>query len=364
MNRKRTLLALALIGLIALVATTGCNETQAADLSSLVTQAAQAEVQPTAPPATPIVIALVVTPTTRPTELPVHEPIAHLTPATPSPTPAPTEEAPKAEVTVAAGNVRNGPGLAYPVIGQVSQGDVLAVLGRNMPGDWLQVAWGDEPAWLSSSLVALNGDITGLEVAETLTLPPASPTPTPTPQPNEVPYCDSVPIRGFGTIWGEHPAVAATLGCPSWPYREQGTNAATQTFEHGLMLWLAADTSGGGDPVYVLFDTGEYQRFPDMGPADPAAVGDIPAGFHPPGDRFSKVYWEGTGVRVRQRLGYATGPQIDSPGAYQQFWNGRMFWTGALDRIFVLCDYWQWDETGENGVQIRSWADFEDTFGD
>jgi hypothetical protein len=369
MNRKRTLSMLILIGLTVLVVAAGCSESQAATLSSPASQTTH-EIQPTIPPPTPIVITLVVTPTPQPPESPGPQSAPSLTRVIPSPTPSPTKESPdvspeedplKAEVTVAAGNVRSGPGLGYPVIGQVSRGDILIVFGRNAPGDWLQITWGDRSGWLSSSLVKLNSAITGLEVAEAPAPPPASPTPTP--QPSEVPYCDSVPIRGFGTIWGEHPSVAATLGCPSWPYREQGTDAAAQTFEHGLMLWLAADASGGGDPVYVLFDTGEYQRFPDMGPADPAAVGDIPASSYPPGDRFSKVYWEGTGVRVRQRLGFATGSQIDSPGAYQQFWNGRMFWTGALDRIFVLYDYWQWDETGENGVQIRSWTDFEDTFG-
>jgi hypothetical protein len=366
MNRKRTLLTLTLIGLTILIVATGCNESQAAALSSPATQTTQ-EMQPTTLPPTPIVITLVVTPTPQPMEPPVHQSSPSPAYIIPSPTPSATEESSKeestkAEVTVAAGNVRSGPGLAYPVIGQVSQGDVLVVLGRNVPGDWLQIAWGDESAWLSSSLVAPSGDVTSLAVAEAPAPPPTPPTPTT--EPSQVPYCDSVPIRGFGTIWGEHPAVAATLGCPSWPYREQGTDAAAQTFEHGLMLWLAADTSGGGDPVYVLFDSGEYQRFPDVGPADPAAVDDIPAGFYPPGDRFSKVYWEGTGARVQQRLGYATGPQIDSSGAYQQFWNGRMFWTGALDRIFVLYDYWQWDEAGENGIQIRSWVGFQDTFGD
>jgi hypothetical protein len=370
MNRKRTLLTLTLIGLIVLVVATGCSESQATTLPSPPTQTIR-EIQPTIPPPTSIVVMLVVTPTPQPTEIPGRQSAPSPTRVIPSPTPTSTEESPaaspeedslKAEVTVAAGNVRSGPGLAYPVIGQVSRGDVLIVLGRNAPGDWLQIARDDRSGWLSGSLVKLNSDVTGLEVAEVPAPPPASPTATP--GPSQVPYCDSVPMRGFGTIWGEHPAVAATLGCPSWPYREQGTGAAAQTFEHGLMLWLAADTSGGGDPVYVLFDTGEYQRFPDMGPADPAAVGDISAGFYSPGDRFSKVYWEGTGVRVRERLGFATGSQIDSPGAYQQFWNGRMFWTGVLDRIFVLYDYWQWDEAGENGVQIRSWVGFQDTFGD
>lgn len=285
----------------------------------------------------------------------------------PTPTPRPAHEAPEAEVVVTAGNVRSGPGLAYPVIGQVSRGDTLAVLKRNEPGDWLQIVWGDTPAWLSASLVELNVDESDLEVVKAVDPPPATPTPVPlapTPRSVQAPKCETVPIRGFGKVWGEHPQVAATLGCPSWPYREEGTDAAVQLFEHGLMLWLAADSSYNGDPVYVLFDTGEYQRFPDMGPADPAAVGDVPDGFHAPGDRFSKVYWEGTGARVQQRLGRAVGPQMESPGAYQQFERGRMFWTGRLDRIFVLYDYWWWDEGRENGTRIRSWTSFEDIFGD
>lgn len=374
MNRKQTLLALTLIGLSALVAVTGCSQTGTPTSSpgaQFVQQEVQEEVEPTISPATPIIITVVVTPTPRPTELPIRESVPSATHAVSSPTPAATEESPDqsleegfplAKVSVAAGNVRNGPGLAYAVVGQVSEGDILEVLGRNESGDWLQIFWSGRSAWLSSSLVALNAGITGLQVVETITPPPAPPTPAS--ESTQTLYCDSVPIRGFGTVWSEHPEVAATLGCVSWPYGEQGTDAAIQTFEHGLMLWLAADSSLGDDPVYALFDSGEYQRFPDMGPADPAAGGDIPEGFYAPGDRFGKVYWEGTGARVRQRLGYATGLQIDSPGAYQQFWNGRMFWAGAIDRIFVLYDYWQWDEAGQNGVQIRSWVEFEDMFGD
>jgi len=41
---------------------------------------------------------------------------------------------------------------------------------------------------------------------------------------------------------------------------------------------------------------------------------------------------------------------MDSPGAFQQFWYGRMFWLGAIDRIFVLDDY------------PHVWQSFEDTF--
>jgi hypothetical protein len=41
---------------------------------------------------------------------------------------------------------------------------------------------------------------------------------------------------------------------------------------------------------------------------------------------------------------------MDSPGAFQQFWYGRMFWLGAIDRVVVLDDY------------PHVWQSFEDTF--
>jgi hypothetical protein len=387
MNIKWSLCTLTLTGLILFMATTGCRNAQG-NVAWQPTALAVPEETHTATPTPTLTTTPPVSAPRRsqPQATPAgvaesHSLTADRTPEAthvPPPTPTPTQEPPKAEVVVEAGNVRSGPGLAYPVVGQVNQRDILLILKRDEAGNWLQIAWTEEPtsesdsplelsgqverAWLSASLVRLNKDVSSLEMAEALTPPPAPPTATP--HLIQVPYCDSVPIRGFGQVWGAQPEIAATLGCPSWPYSEEGTDAAVQIFEHGLMLWLAADSSYSSDPVYVLFDTGEFQRFPDLGPADPAAIGDVPAGFHALGERFSKAYWEGTGARVRQRLGYATSSSMDSPGAYQQFGNGRMLWIGVVDRIFVLYDYWKWDESGEDSVQVRSWIGLQDTFGD
>jgi hypothetical protein len=371
MKQQQSLIVLILLGLLILTAGSGCTETAS--------QAA-ARVEATArPSATATSLAVAGRPISQqagsaprkgdaPREEALPEAATALTPqptGTALPTPVATSaaalEVPMAEVIVDAGNLRSRPGLAYPVVGVVRRGDVLNVLNRNRAGDWLQIGWEEEPAWLSASLVTLTLSVSELEVAEAIDPPPAAAPVAPAAL--EVPKCDTVPIRGFGTVWGGHLQVAATLGCPSWPYREEGTEAAVQSFEHGLMLWLAADSSYGGDPVYALFENGEYQRFPDMGPADPAVVEAVSEGYYAPGDLFSKVYWEGTGARVRERLGRATGPQLASSGAYQQFDRGRMFWMEAADSIFVLYDYWEWDESGQNGTHIRSWTAFEDRFG-
>jgi len=342
MNRKRVLSGLALLSLVVL----GWAAPGA-------TIAAEPAATPAVSPAT--------TPTAPVASTAVSQPVPS---PQPGPTLTPTPATISAVVAVAAGNVRSGPGMAYPVIGQVRQGDSLAVVHRDEAGSWLQIVWEREPAWLSLSLVSLSADVSKLSVGEALPPPTAAAQATPVSAGPTPPMCDSVPIRGFGQVWGERPEVAAGLGCPSgWPAGEQGTTAVAQAFEHGLMLWLAGDSASEGDPIYVLFDTGDFQRFPNMGAVDAAVTSEVPAGFYPPADRFAKVYWEGTGARVKERLGYATDQPADSAASYQEFWNGQMIWVDALKRIFALYDYWEYDKANDTSTRVRAWAGFEDTFG-
>jgi hypothetical protein len=263
-----------------------------------------------------------------------------------------------------AANVRQGSSLEHEVIGVVRKNDRITALGRTADGNWLLIDYGDQVGWLASDLVEPSVALSLLPTSADLEaiagdLPEAQPaavTEKSEPQPI---YCDDTPIRGFGKVWGDHLDVQNTLGCPYGG--EQGTKAAVQTFQHGLMLWLESDSRYRADPVYVFFNDGNYQRFGDLGAADPAKVGTVPAGFHPVGDKFSKVYWEGTGVRVKERLGYATSELENTAGAFQQFSRGRMFWAEALDRIFVIYDYYYYDDD-DNYIRVRTWASYEDTF--
>jgi len=38
-----------------------------------------------------------------------------------------------------------------------------------------------------------------------------------------------------------------------------------------------------------------------------------------------------------------------------------MFWAEAIDRIFVIYDYYSYDNQG-NSTHVRAWAGYEDTF--
>ena len=99
-----------------------------------------------------------------------------------SETPTPTTEAactPVITVTAAFGvNVRRGPGVAYPIVTTLAQGETAPINGRNPSGSWWRVDL-DRPGgpefWVSDDVVetACTAEVTAVST-------PAPPTPTPT----------------------------------------------------------------------------------------------------------------------------------------------------------------------------------------
>jgi len=86
-------------------------------------------------------------------------------------------------------NVRTGPGTAYPVIGVLSQGDVVEVVGKNATGPsinsgqstWLQIAYNERQAWIAAAYVDLTGSLAEVpEVVAPSLIGPKAAAPTPT----------------------------------------------------------------------------------------------------------------------------------------------------------------------------------------
>jgi hypothetical protein len=275
-------------------------------------------------------------------------------------------------------NVRSGPGLAFDVVDTIDAKATIMVTGRAAGRNWLQIEYRGRVAWLAGDLVKhqalLNRlpmvDTSGL-VADRNVLPandaleaevdaimaePARPL-----------TCGDQPIRGFGTVWREHPEVHALLGCPFIDFRqnEHATRAAVQTFQHGWLLWLETDTVANVDPIYIFFeDTGAYDRFGDQPLADAHGYGLTPRGFYKVGDRFARVYFEILSSQDRGRLGLAIDEARDSLGAFQEFETGRMFWAGQADRIYVIYQgFYDLNGSGQP-TYIQGWTSFEDTFED
>jgi TolB protein len=119
----------------------------------------------------PVMAMFTPTPFPQPPALPV---IPQKAAETGGPQATPTPALPEAQITISSLNVRTGPGVAYPVLGIVKEGDTLRVLGRNKAGDWLQVAFPaagtEKTGWVSMRYVKFTGDLEKL--AEVTTLPP------------------------------------------------------------------------------------------------------------------------------------------------------------------------------------------------
>jgi hypothetical protein len=155
--------------------------------------------------------------------------------------------------------------------------------------------------------------------------------------------CSRVPVRGFGRVWADHRTVQRAVGCPF--DAEQAIQTAYQPFQNGAMLWISRTTFINQQLIYVFFDDGTLQQFTDTWTeGQPSNAGlTPPSGLYEPQRGFGKVWREGTGARVRERLGWATATEKGGPGAYQLFEHGEMYWTGAANKIYVL--YARYDQT-------------------
>ena len=125
-------------------------------------------------------------------------------PATPAPTQAPATPAPTVAVATPAGqeptqapqstaaaqgpsasvkegdyvNVRKGPGFGYDKIGTLDLGQSAPVIGRNADSSWWQIRFAavtEGVGWVIAELITVNGDTSGLAVAEAPALPTQAP---------------------------------------------------------------------------------------------------------------------------------------------------------------------------------------------
>lgn len=77
-------------------------------------------------------------------------------------------------------NVRNGPGVEYPVVDSLDAGETAAITGKSSAGDWWQVALSDgQSGWVMSQLVSASGDTSSVGVPADIPTPPPTATPAP-----------------------------------------------------------------------------------------------------------------------------------------------------------------------------------------
>ena len=122
---------------------------------------------------------------------------------TPPPSPTPAQTAPTLIVVSEFLNVRAGPGIEYPKIGELARSASVRALARSADGRWWQIDYGNDTGWVSADYVYVIEDQAALALPTVP--PPKSPSPrTPPPAAGAASPAPTLPPL---------PPVAA--GCPA-----------------------------------------------------------------------------------------------------------------------------------------------------
>ncbi len=191
-----------------------------------------------------------------PTPTPTSTPVPPTPTPTNTPTPTPT---PKPEVVVQSQrlNVRAGPSTLHPRIGQVTQGDVLEVVGKNPDNTWWQVRLADgSVGWVYGGLVAAQGAIESVQVAANIPTPPPTPTPRPTPTPLPTPTPKPQYVYNKALLYGcEYNAGVTEV---------HGTVYFNQQYKNGARVVFSIQPDGPWITPPAI--TGPHEGYPDWPP--------------------------------------------------------------------------------------------------
>lgn len=154
--------------------------------------------------------------------------------------------------------------------------------------------------------------------------------------------CQFPPPGGFSVVYLTDATLAQQLGCPIGQTAVP-MNSVSQLFERGAMFWL----QGAPSLIYVLFNTGRFQRFDDTySPnADPFSGGETPPpGLREPVRGFGKVWRQYP--NVRGDLGWALTDEAGASATVQRFDRGQMVYLPQRGEILALVE----DTGGLTGV--------------
>ena len=137
-----------------------------------------------------------IAPTPTPTATPsptVTATATHTTTTVPSPTPLPDEPFVTLQRRM---NVQRGPGTHHDILGTAEAGVEFDITGKNLNGDWWQIDYDGQSAWVYAPYVTANY-VDSVQIVPTPTaLPTSTPLPTRTPPPTATP----APAQSSGEV--------------------------------------------------------------------------------------------------------------------------------------------------------------------
>ncbi len=231
-------------------------------------------------------------PTLTATPTPYYTPTA--TPTwTPLPTPADTPtpvSGPYVLVAAPIVNVRSGPSVAYPIVGQVRQDERYDIIGRNEAFTWWQICCvNGQQVWITTQLTAPGGPADSVPIIFPPDLPPtpfptATPLDTPVPSPTPGPFRPVQLAEGpelwqttnpWLTIWLKtfvgQPPLSAPIANLRLKVLRNGVDVSQPGLTSGFFQFSAPTVLGepiGNRREYNL----KYEYLPDAGDAQWAII--------------------------------------------------------------------------------------------
>jgi len=166
------------------------------------------------------------------------------------PTATPLPEGTFITITSTLQNVRSGPSMDYPILGQLNQGDQAEVVGRSIDNQWVVIEFIGDPGWLVVDLLQVTGNLNDVPVVAPPT--PVIP-PTPVVQPTATPagtadvIIQSAVITPATIISGQTFTISVTVtnigAAPTGTFAVGGTFAPSNLFLSGQVPALAPGQS-------------------------------------------------------------------------------------------------------------------------
>jgi hypothetical protein len=155
--------------------------------------------------------------------------------------------------------------------------------------------------------------------------------------------CQVAPKGVFLEVYLSDPGLPTILGCPTAPPNSKDppdiweVQAIYQPFERGHMLWLSNVGWFDAQVIYVMLDDQSYTRYDDdYDPNTDPESGNFrpPEGLYEPVEALGKLWRNEPGLK--DRIGFATAPQMEMDTSMQMFTYGEMVHLSAIEGVFVF----------------------------
>ena len=166
-------------------------------------------------------------------------------------------------------NCRSGPSLEYDIITILLAGQTAEITGRSADSNWwvLDPGLGDKTCWISSSVVEISGDVSGLAVIAAPPMPVQIITPTPTP--TVAAPVDDTPPSFYSTGVSPDSILTDGTGCPGY---DRTTTVAASVADEGGLTSVYALWSIGSETGTTALSLGGLGYWATIGPVNTAGT--------------------------------------------------------------------------------------------